>query len=123
MKIFSDLRNTIGFERLHLPFIESLEDRSIAAHIGYFELVRETPLTLKRLYLLGIGSIATVQRRLARLVAMGIVVKRRQATDRRAFALHLAANTKRDYNLFATALASKTGIGDVDATRRAGKTR
>ena len=64
MKIFADLRNLIRLERLYLPFINTLEDRDIAAQIGYHDVIRGEPLTLKLLYLLDIGSIATVQRRL-----------------------------------------------------------
>ena len=74
MKIFADLRNLIRLERLYLPFINTLEDRDIAAQIGYHDVIRGEPLTLKLLYLLDIGSIATVQRRLARLVGKGVVM-------------------------------------------------
>jgi hypothetical protein len=111
MKIFSDLRNVIRLERLHLPFIITLEDRDIAAQIGYHDVIRGEPLTLKLLYLLDIGSIATVQRRLARLVGNGVVLKRRHSGDRRALTLHLTAGAKREYQRFATAIASHNGHG------------
>jgi len=109
MKIFSDLRDIIRLERHHLPFIDTLEDRNIATHIGYHDTLSEDPLTLKLLYLLGIGSIATVQRRLARLVNMGVVVKRRHNEDRRALTLHLSVTIKRDYQRYGAALAGKNG--------------
>lgn len=111
MKIFSDLRNVIRFERLHLPFIITLEDRDIAAQIGYHDVIRGEPLTLKLLYLLDIGSIATVQRRLARLVGKGVVFKRRHKGDRRALTLHLTAGARREYQRFATAVAYHNGHG------------
>jgi hypothetical protein len=111
MKIFADLRNIIRLERLHLPFIVTLEDRDIATQIGYYDVMRGEPLTLKLLYLLDIGSVATVQRRLARLVDKGVVLKRRHAGDRRALTLHLTASAKREYQRFAAALASHNGHG------------
>lgn len=111
MKIFSDLRNVIRLERLHLPFIITLEDRDIAAQIGYHDVICGEPLTLKLLYLLDIGSIATVQRRLARLVGNGVVLKRRHMEDRRALTLHLTAGAKREYQRFATAVAHHNGHG------------
>jgi hypothetical protein len=111
MKIFSDLRNIIRLERLHLPFIDTLEDRDIAAQIGYHDVIRGEPLTLKLLYLQDIGSIATVQRRLARLVGKGVVLKRRHDGDRRALTLHLSASAKREYQRFAAAISSHNGHG------------
>ena len=107
MKIFSDLRDLIRMERRYLPFIGTLEDREIAAQIGYHDVFCEKPLTMKHLYLLDIGSIATVQRRLARLVAKGVIVKRRLDEDHRAFALHLSASAKREFRRFGSALAYK----------------
>ena len=106
MKVFQHLPEIIRLEHHHLPFIKTLEDRNIAAHIGYHDTLSEEPLTLKLLYLLGVGSFATVQRRLARLVNMGVVVKRRHGEDRRSLTLHLSAAAKRDYRRYAVALAS-----------------
>jgi hypothetical protein len=111
MKIFSDLRNIIRLERLHLPFIITLEDRDIAAQIGYHDVIRGEPLTLKLLYLLDIGSIATVQRRLARLVGKGVILKRRHTDDRRALTLHLTTGAKREYQRYAVAIATQNGHG------------
>src|SRR5258705_5135865 len=111
MKIFSDLLNIIRLERLHLPFIATLEDRDIAAQIGYHDVIRGEPLTLKLLYLLDIGSVATVQRRLARLVGNGVILKRRHASDRRALTLHLTANAKREYQRYGSAILSHNGHG------------
>jgi hypothetical protein len=110
-KIFSDLHNVIRLERQYLPFIVTLEDRDIVTQIGYYDVIRGDPLTLKLLYLLDIGSIATVQRRLARLVGKGIVLKRRHTGDRRALTLHLTAGAKREYQRFAAAVSSHNGRG------------
>jgi len=111
MKIFSDLRNIIRLERQHLPFIVTLEDRDIVTQIGYYDVIKGEPLTLKHLYLQDIGSIATVQRRLARLVHKGVVLKRPHNGDRRALTLHLTAGARREYQRFATAIASHNGHG------------
>ena len=111
MKVFSDLRNIIRLERLHLPFIMTLEDRDIAAQIGYHDVIRGEPLTLKLLYLLDIGSVATVQRRLARLVGKGVVLKRRHSGDRRALTLHLSTAARREYQRFSAAIMSHNGHG------------
>ena len=105
MKIFSSLRDVIRLEQHHLPFIESIEDRDIAVHIGWHELVGGEPLTLKGLFLLDIGSVATVQRRLARLVNLDVVVKRRDEKDRRVYTLHLTPDTKLAYQNIHTQLA------------------
>jgi hypothetical protein len=105
MKIFSNLRDVIRLEQHHLPFIESIEDRDITVEIGWHELVGGEPLTLKGLFLLDIGSVATIQRRLARLVEMDVVVKRRHDTDRRVYTLHLTPNTKLAYQKIHTQLA------------------
>jgi hypothetical protein len=106
-KIFSDLREIIRLERRYLPLIDTLVDRNICAQIGYHEAIKDKPLTLKLLCLLDIGPIATVQRHLVRLVAIGVVVKRRHRGDRRSFTLHLSANTKREYQRYAAALAAR----------------
>src|SRR4051812_10631858 len=111
MKVFSDLRNIIRLERLHLPFIITLEGREIGAQIGFHDVIRGEPLTLKLLYLLDIGSVATVQRRLARLVGKGVILKRRHSGDRRALTLHLSTAAKREYQRFSTALLSHNGQG------------
>jgi hypothetical protein len=111
MKIFVDMRNMIRLERHHLPFISTLEDRDIATQIGYHDVIAGEPLTLKLLYLLDIGSIATVQRRLARLVGKGVVLKRRHDGDRRALTLHLTSSARREYQRFAAAVASHNGHG------------
>ena len=106
MKIFTHLRNIIKLEQDCLTFIDSLEDRDIVASVGYHEMVAGEPLTLKHLFQLDIGSIATIQRRVTRLVELGVLIKKRDRTDRRVFTLHLGLNTKRDYPRFEVALAA-----------------
>ena len=114
MKIFSQLSDIIGFERRYLPFIETIEDRDIAALIGYHDVPKNSPLTVKQLFLLNVGSIATVQRRLTRLVTMGIVQKKRDDRDRRMLTLHLTPDAKAMYQRYEAALSNgeDNGFGE-----------
>jgi DNA-binding MarR family transcriptional regulator len=107
VNILKEQRNAARLEQRHLPFINTLEDRNIATYIGYHDIVLGDPLTLKHLFGLEIASMATVQRRLARLVSMGVVVKRGDPHDKRVFTLHLSASALRDYRRFAGALSDK----------------
>src|SRR5664280_3888420 len=72
MKLFAALRKRRDFERLQLPFIRSLIDFDIIIEIGYAQ-EQKKPLTPKPLFLLNIGSVTTVRRRLAELAKQGIV--------------------------------------------------
>ena len=60
------------FEQLQLPFIRSFIDFDIIIEIGYAQ-ENTKPLSPKPLFLLGLGSITTVRRRLAKLTEQGIV--------------------------------------------------
>jgi DNA-binding MarR family transcriptional regulator len=55
---------------------------------------------LKRLYLLDICSPGTLRRRLARLVADGIVTRERHPSDGRASLLHIPAATVRVFSRY-----------------------
>jgi DNA-binding MarR family transcriptional regulator len=83
MKLFAALRKIRQFERLKLPFIKALIDFDIIIEIGY-AAEQGQPLTPKQLFLLKLGSLTTVRRRLAKLVEAGIVVRRPNAEDRRS---------------------------------------
>ena len=106
MKIFSNMQEMIGLERKYLPFIETLEDRDITASVGHHEFNESTPLNLKHILQLDIGSAATIHRRITRLVGLGVIVKRRDKTDRRVMTLHLSTNAKRAYQHIELALAT-----------------
>lgn len=71
------------FERLQLPFITSLIDFDLIIEIGYAQ-EESKPLTPKQLFLLEIGSVTTVRRRLARLTEQGVVRRRINTNDRRS---------------------------------------
>ena len=91
MKLFAALRKIREFERLQLPFLKSVIDFDIVIEIGYAEEEGQ-PLTLKHLYLLNITSRSTVRRRLARLIGLGIVVRRKHAKDQRSVTLTVSAS-------------------------------
>lgn len=90
MRVFERLRALRSFEKQHLGFLRTLEDHNLVREIGYHH-VEGKPLTLKKLFLLDVGSVATVQRRLRRLKQLGIVHQRRSDADRRAVELTLSA--------------------------------
>jgi len=92
MKLFTGLRKIREFEKGQLPFINSIFDFDIVIEIGY-EAEQGRPLTLKRLYLLNICSRGTMRRKLAALIAKGIVIRRPHPADKRASLLMIAPVT------------------------------
>jgi hypothetical protein len=92
MKLFTGLRKIRGFQRLQLPFLNTVSDFDIVIEIGYAEELGK-PLTLKQLFLLKICSRTTVRRKLASLIDQGVVVARKHSTDRRATLLLISPST------------------------------
>ena len=88
MHVFQKLRALSAFERDHLNFFSSAEDPHLIAEIGSCQ-AQGSPMTLKQLLLLDVGSLATVQRRLRRLTELGLVHHKRTSHDRRAVELTL----------------------------------
>ncbi|OFW25853.1 MAG: hypothetical protein A3H97_10315 [Acidobacteria bacterium RIFCSPLOWO2_02_FULL_65_29] len=72
--------------------------------IGYYEDTG-VPLSLKRLFQHGIGSVATVQRRLKRLKDLGLIRNQRSRTDRRSIELSVSPKLRRIYEQYAALLA------------------
>jgi len=89
MREFKRLRALGAFDRQHLGFLSVGGDHHLIAEIGQHQAAGK-PLTLKQLFLLDVGSIATVQRRLRRLKGLGLVQSRRAANDRRSVELRLS---------------------------------
>ena len=83
MKLFTGLRKIREFERQQLPFLKSVVDFDIVIEIGYAE-EQGQPLTLKQLFLVNFSSRTTIRRKLAKLIAQGIVIRRKHASDHRA---------------------------------------
>jgi len=92
MKLFARLREIREFERKHMPFLKSIVDFDIMIEIGHAE-EEGHPLTLKQLLLLNLSSRTTVRRRLARLIAQGIVKRRKNSDDHRSSLLHVAPSS------------------------------
>ena len=90
MRVFKRLRALRAFENQHLLFLRTGGNHHLIVEIGYHQ-AKGKPLTLKQLFLLDFGSIATVQRDLRRLKELGLVQHRRAASDRRAVELTLTA--------------------------------
>jgi hypothetical protein len=92
MRIFDYLQSLRAFEQLNFPFLQTIEDFDMVTAIGVHQERGET-LTLKRLFTFNIGTVATLQRRLARLKRLGVVVHKRSDLDRRNLDLRLSART------------------------------
>ncbi len=129
MRLFETLRALRAFERQHLDFLATVEDHHLVGEIGYHQ-AKGKPLTLKRLNLLGVGSIATVQRRLRRLKDLGLVQHRQAAGDRRSVELALSFKCLHSLAKYGSLMGSKPpargngspthlcGLCDSDAGRR-----
>jgi DNA-binding MarR family transcriptional regulator len=91
-QLFSRLKKKREFERLQMPFIQSLIDFDIIIEIGYAQ-EEKRELTPKQLFLLKIGSVSTVRRRLSKLTTQGIVARRANTKDHRSEFLTLSASS------------------------------
>jgi DNA-binding MarR family transcriptional regulator len=102
--IFAALRKMREFERLQLPYMASLTDFDIVIEIGDAQEQKQS-FTPKQLFLLKIGSVSTVRRRLADLTQKGIVRRKTNAKDRRSDVLTLSAATIRQLERYCVVLA------------------
>lgn len=96
-RVFAKLRALADYQRRHLPEIETPEDQDLVREIGHHQTLG-APLTLKQAVLLGIGSSATTERRLARLKRMGLVRGRHSAGDARMIELTLSPACLKAYS-------------------------
>jgi DNA-binding MarR family transcriptional regulator len=117
---FEKLRALRAFEKQYLDFFSTVEDHHLIGEIGYHQ-AKGKPLTLKQLFLLDVGSVATVQRRLRRLKELGLVQHRRAASDRRAVELTLSPKCIRIFAKYDAVMSSKPPARD--AARRSGEPR
>jgi DNA-binding MarR family transcriptional regulator len=88
MRVFERMRALRAFENQHLLFLRTDGCQHLIGEIGHHQGTGK-PLTLKQLFLLNIGSVATVQRHLRRLKELGLVEHRRAAHDQRSVELAL----------------------------------
>jgi DNA-binding MarR family transcriptional regulator len=112
MRLFEKLRALRVFEKQHLDFFSTVEDHHLIGEIGYHQ-AKGKPLTLKQLFLLDVGSVATVQRRLRRLKELGLVQHRRAASDRRAVELTLTPKCVRIFAKYDALMSSKPAARDT----------
>ena len=101
MNAFSVLRRFRALQRSRLPFLKTIVDFDLVIEIGYCQEMG-MPITLKQLFLADIGPAATVQRRLARLKAQGVVLQARSDRDRRVVQLVISADVIRSFKRLAS---------------------
>jgi hypothetical protein len=89
VKTFLALKALHEYRRRNLPFATTIEDLEVLREIGLNQ-ASGRPLTLKALFLQGIGSAATIQRRLGRLKRLGVVHQNRAKHDRRILELRIS---------------------------------
>jgi hypothetical protein len=104
-QLFARLRKKREFERLQMPFINSLLDFDIIIEIGYAEEQKKA-ITPKQLFLLELGSVTTVRRRLAKLTADGVVARHANTRDHRSELLTLSSSTLRVLEKYGSLLLS-----------------
>jgi hypothetical protein len=103
-QLFSALKKIREFERLQFPFVRSLVEFDIIIEIGHAQEEKRT-FTLKQLFLLKLGSVATVRRRLAELTAQGIVARHSNIKDHRSDVLTLSLSSLRLLDKYGTVLS------------------
>jgi hypothetical protein len=91
---FTQLRSLRRLEKQHLPFLRSMEDYELVCEVGHHE-ESGRPLSMKQLYLLNLGSVPTVQRRLRRLRQLGVIVPRRSTSDGRSVELTVSPRVRK----------------------------
>ena len=105
MQIFEYLHQLRTFERRHLPFVHTIEDLDMVSLIGLHQ-ERGVPLTLKQMLSFDIGSVATLERRLARLKRLGIVLQARSDADKRNVELKLSPRVNRIFQRYSALIAT-----------------
>lgn len=105
MKLFAALRKIRELEKLQLPFLKSLLDFDIVIEIGYAEEQKQ-PLTPKQLFLLNLGSITTVRRRLTKLTEQEVVKRRPSVKDQRSAFLTISSPSVKLLTKYSGALAA-----------------
>lgn len=119
MSPFDKLRALKTFRKEHADIFGTLEGHHLVSEIGLYQ-AKAQPLTLKQLFLLDIGSVSTVQRRLRRLKELGLVRHRQAASDRRSIELTLSPKCIRifaQYDALMSSKPAKESIGRSDGPR------
>jgi DNA-binding MarR family transcriptional regulator len=110
-QLFATLKKKREFERSQMPFIGSLLDFDVIIEIGYAQ-EQKKPLTPKQLFLLELGSVTSVRRRLAKLTDAGVVVRHANSHDQRSEFLTLSAASLKVLERYGGLLVSLAGSAD-----------
>jgi hypothetical protein len=103
-QLFAALKKIRDFERLQLPFIRSHIEFDIIIEIGLAQ-EQNRVLTPKQLFLLNIGSVTTVRRRLAKLTEEEVVTRQANTKDHRSDVLTLSGSTHRIFDKYGSLLS------------------
>lgn len=103
--LFERLHALREFERAQLPFLETAEDHDLLCAIGLHQ-AQGRPLTVKQVFLLGLGSVPTMQRRLARLRRLGVIQHERCPEDRRSVRVLIAPRVLRAFAQYGELLSA-----------------
>ncbi len=106
--MYSILHRVCSLQTKHLPMLQTLVDYNIAITIGFHQEAG-APLTLKRLLLLGLSSSATVQRRLNRLITLGVIRKDSNPSDGRMLELKITSLGNRLFSRYLKLLKQIAG--------------
>ncbi|MDD5328594.1 MAG: hypothetical protein PHX38_01205 [Sulfuricella sp.] len=109
--MYSILHRVCSLQIKRLPMLQTLVDYHIAITIGFHQEAG-SPLTLKRLLLLGLSSSATVQRRLNRLIALGVIRKDSNPSDGRMLELKVTPLGNRLFSKYLKLLERIAGDPD-----------
>ena len=115
MPLFEYLQRLRSFEQSHLPFLQTIEDFDMVRSIGLYQ-ERGESLTLKLLFTFGIGTVATLQRRMARLKRLGIVIHKRSDLDRRNLDLRLSGRTTALFDRYGKLILLRAREAEGDRT-------
>jgi len=110
MHIFERMRAFRALENQHIPILKTELDRHLIGEIGYHQ-AKGRPVSVNQLFLLNIGSIATIQRHLRRLRELGAVQHRRAASDRRTVELTLSPKCARIFTKYDSLIRSNAAPG------------
>lgn len=101
-----------GYEKRCFPWMQSIEDRDLFALIG----ANKDGISCKQLYLAGIAPVATAQRRLRRLIKLGVLHKRQSDRDARVFYVCLSGSAEGSVELYLALLKSSALSLNNDAS-------
>jgi hypothetical protein len=104
MSIYKVIELLRAVEKECLPWMRSSNDLQLIAFIGRCQERNGVGMTCKQVYLSGLEPIATLQRRMGRLIKRGILRKRRCDHDSRVFYISLSPYAIESLNSYATSL-------------------